>query len=109
MVVSSSQKMKIGRVLECKPRNKCTWESWLGLGARDHLGSVCMVGLKFVPQCTDVKLLEVMSICFCLESISSIHILNIVVESDCLEFVSMLNDVTVDLSKVSFFVVEAKK
>lgn len=68
-----------------------------------------MVGLKFVPIWNEVKLLEATTIYSRLECISSIHISNVVVESDCLEVVNLLNDVTVDFSEDSFFIVEAKE
>lgn len=47
-----------------------------------------------------------MAICYGLENISSLHISNVVVESNCLEVVNLLNDALVDFSKVSFFIAE---
>lgn len=63
-----------------------------------------MAGLKFVPQCKEVKLLEATTICSSLETISSLHIPYVVIESKCLEVVNLLNDAAIDFSKVSFIV-----
>lgn len=70
---------------------------------RDHLGRVHLARLKFVPRCQKMKLFKAMMICFRLETLTSIYILNILVESDCLEVINQLNDAVVDYSKVSFF------
>lgn len=56
----------------------------------------------------EVKTLEALAICYGLESISSLNLTNILVEIDCLEVVRLLNDVTLDIFKVSFFIDEAK-
>lgn len=53
-----------------------------------------------------MKLLEAMSIYSGLENLSSIHVSNILVESNCLEIINLLNDVGVDFSKVFFFFIE---
>lgn len=47
-------------------------------------------------------------ICKGLKSISSLNLTNILVETDCLEVVRLLNDVAVDMFEVSFFIDEAK-
>lgn len=72
------------------------------------MGHVRLASLKFITSCYEVKILEVVAISFDLESISSLNLLNIQVESNCLEVVNLLNNKTVDLSEVSFFVDEAK-
>lgn len=54
----------------------------------------------------EVKGLE---ICYRLESLSLICISNILVESNCLEVISLLNGVVVDIFEVCFFIVEAKE
>lgn len=59
-------------------------------------------------KCQEMKLLKAMAICFCLQNLCSISISNILVEFDCLEVINLLNDVAIDLSKVSFFIEEAK-
>lgn len=53
-----------------------------------------------------MKLLQAMSIYSGLENPSSIHVSNILVESNCLEIINLLNDVGVDFSKVCFFFIE---
>lgn len=80
----------------------------LGWVFHDHLGRVHLAGLKFVPRCQELKILEAMTICFGLEILTSINISNILVESNCLEVINLLNDVVVDLSEVSYFIEEAK-
>lgn len=75
---------------------------------QDQLGHVHLASLKFISRCKEVKILEAMTICFGLESISSLHILNIVIDFVCLEVVNMLNDDIVDLIEVSFFIAKAK-
>ena len=72
------------------------------------MGHVRLASLKFITSCYEVKILEVVAISFDLESISSLNLLNIQVESNCLEVVNLLNNKTVDLSKVFFFVDETK-
>lgn len=70
---------------------------------------VCIwLGLKFVPKRQEVKFLEALTICFGLENLSSIHISNIVVEFAWLEVINFFNDISVDFSKVSFFIEETK-
>lgn len=56
-----------------------------------------------------MKVLETMAICFGLESISSLAISNIFVDSDCLEVVKLLNDKDVDISEVPSFITETKE
>lgn len=84
------------------------WCGGLGWVLHDHLGQMCLASLKFVLNCQKVKLLKAMVICFGLETLSSISVPNIMVEFNCLEVISLLNDVTVDFSEVSFFI-EAKE
>lgn len=55
-----------------------------------------------------MKILEGMAVSFGLESILLLNLSNILVEFDCLEVVRLLNNVTVDLSEVSFSVDEVK-
>lgn len=56
-----------------------------------------------------MKIIEAMVICFGFDSLSSINISNLLVESDdCLEVIKLLNDVVIDLYEVSFFIEEAK-
>lgn len=50
-----------------------------------------------------------MAICFGLESISSLAISNIFIDSNCLEVVKLLNDKGVDISEVSSFITETKE
>lgn len=51
-----------------------------------------------------MKIIEAMVICFGFDSLSSINIYNLLVESDdCLEVIKLLNDVVIDLYEVSFF------
>lgn len=45
-------------------------------------------------------------ICDFLHSLTTINIHHIIVKSDCLEVVNLINDVYVDLTKVSFFIEE---
>lgn len=54
----------------------------LGLVLWEYLVCVCMTRLRFIPHCKELKLLEPMMIYSKLESISLIHISNLVVESD---------------------------
>lgn len=75
---------------------------------QDHVGCVHLVGLKFIPRCLEVKLLEAMTICFGLENLSSIYVLNILVESNYLEVINLLNDGAVDLTEFSFLIEETK-
>lgn len=58
---------------------------------------VRLTELKLITRCKEMKVLEVMVIYFGLESFSSLSILNILVESDCLEVVHLLNDEVVDI------------
>lgn len=54
-----------------------------------------------------MKLLKEIAICFDIEYISSINILNIFDGSDCSEVISLLKDVVADISKIFFFISEA--
>lgn len=49
-----------------------------------------------------------MTICFGLENLSSIYVLNILVESNYLEVINLLNDGAVDLTEFSFLIEETK-
>lgn len=53
-------------------------------------------------------ILEAMSIRFGLKSISSLNIYDILGESDCLQVAKLLNDISIDISKISFFLDEVK-
>lgn len=44
-----------------------------------------------------------------LRSIYSFHIFNILVDSNCLKVVNLLNDVAIDIYEISFFIAEANK
>lgn len=56
----------------------------------------------------EIKLIEATTICFGLKNIFSLQLSDMLVESDCLEVVNMLNDEAVDISKASFYIEEAK-
>lgn len=45
-----------------------------------------------------------MTICEGLESVRSLYMSDIFIELDCLEVVNLLNDISLDFSKVSFFI-----
>lgn len=75
----------------------------------DHLGRVHFIGLKFNLKYCEVKVLEMLAICLGMEGISSIHILNLMIESDCLEGVKLLKDEVIDLFEVSFFIDDQAK
>lgn len=51
---------------------------------------------------------EAMTICEGLPSIFSLSVWIVLVESDCLEVVNLMNMVSLDLSEVSFFINETK-
>lgn len=53
----------------------------LGWMLQNHLGCVHIAGSKFIPRYSEVKKLEVMTICLGMESISQILYLNLLVES----------------------------
>lgn len=63
-------------------------ESWdkfhVGLVLRHRLRCVWLVGLTCLSliRCKEVKILKVMTICYVLENLSSIHVLNIAIEYD---------------------------
>lgn len=75
----------------------CFRTTWVGL-----------VGFKFTLRCGEVKTLEAMTICLGLENIFEILHLNLLVESNCLEVINLLNNTLDDIAKVSYYIKEAK-
>lgn len=61
-------------------------------------------GLKFISRCNDVKFLEATVTCYGLASISSLHISNLLVESNYSEVIHLLNDAVVDIFEFSYVV-----
>lgn len=79
-----------------------------GWGSFKPIYDIRLASFKSIQRCNAVKILEATTIYEALNCIMSLNIHHILVTSNCLEVINLLNDPSMDLTNISFFIDEAQ-